>query len=126
VSTQIWTPADNEHHESVTVIRTELAPAMAKAGSPTLDNMVAAAIAGLPGAKSPIVSPFLTRSGLRGVRAEVDYVPPGARASYHRVHVVLSDHDGRSLVHVLYTARIPDEDAHALDLVLTTIHEGEG
>jgi hypothetical protein len=122
----IWTPEDNDRKESVTIIRTELAKATASAGSPTVDNVLATAVNGLPSAKTSIVVPILTRSGLHGVRVDVDYIPPGARELYHRVHAVLIDHDSGSLIHLLYTAKSPDERLDTFNLVLNTIHEGEG
>jgi hypothetical protein len=125
-ATSVWTPDDNVRKESVTVIRTIFAPAVAQAGSPALDSILANAESSLPGAKAMPVAPFLTRSGLPGARIDVEYVPPGQRERYHRVHVVLVDHERSSLIHVLYTARTPDAELSVLDTVLATIREGEG
>lgn len=126
-STAVWTPDENaDAKESVTVIRSEKAAPVAQAGSPTLDSLVASADAGLPGAKTSSVIPILTQSGLAGVRVEVEFTPPGMRERYHRVHIVLVDHAHVSLIHVMYTARNPDEKRSALNLVLSTIRESEG
>jgi hypothetical protein len=125
-ATSVWTPADNDRHESITLIRSQLANVVAQAGSPTLEGLVASADGGLPGATPARVVPLFTTSGLAGVRTEVDYVPPGQRARYHRVHVVLVDREKASLVNLIYTAKTPDENLEALNLVLATIREGEG
>lgn len=125
-ATSVWTPADNDRHESLTVIRSQLASVVAQAGSPTLDNLVASVDGGLPGATVARAVPLFTTSGLAGVRTEIDYVPPGQRERYHRVHVVLVDREKASLVNLIYTAKAPAENLEALNLVLATLREGEG
>jgi hypothetical protein len=124
VATSIWTPEDNEtSKESITVIRTELAPVMEHASEAQLLALLEGAQK-FRGAKVGAAAATTTASGFRGARVEVDYVPPGLRDKYHRVHVVLVD--GRSLVHVMYTAKIPDPQLTALNTVLGTIRQGEG
>jgi hypothetical protein len=123
VATTVWTPDDNDRKESITVIRTDEVPVVANAGEATLRQYLANAQAGLPGARVTPVKAVHTKLGLSGVSTTVDYVPPGMRDHYHRVHVVLVD--GTSLVHVIYTARTADPSHEALNGVLSTIHEGE-
>jgi hypothetical protein len=123
-STEMWTPNENDRKESITLIRSELAAAVAQAGSPTLDTLVAEATRGLPGARAGTVVPLVTKSGLQGVSVDVSFIPPRAGGErYHRVHIVLIDHARSSLVNIMYTAKNPDESHHALDLVLSTIRE---
>jgi hypothetical protein len=124
VATTVWTPDENDRKESITVIRTDEVPVAAQAGDAVLGQYLEDAQKGLPDARVAPVTTVHTRLGLMGVRTEVDYVPPGLRDRYHRVHVVLVD--GRSLVHVIYTARTGDPGHEALNGVLATIREGEG
>jgi len=124
VSTQVWTPAGNDEKESLTLIRTELAPVTAQAGASTLSTLLAQAQSGLPESKVSATNAVSTKSGLSGVRVDVDYVPKGLKDRYHRVHVVLVD--GNSLIHVLYTAKSPDMSFTALNLALATLQEGKG
>jgi hypothetical protein len=124
VSTQVWSPAGNDEKESLTIIRTELAPVTARAGASTLSTLLAQAQAGLPESRASAPSPVTTRLGYSGVRVDVDYLPKGVNERYHRIHVVLID--GKSLIHVLYTARAPDSSLTAFKLALATLREGEG
>ena len=117
--TSVWTPDDNSRKESVTVIRSERSSEVAKAGLATLESLLASAQT--PGAKASPATEVRTPQGLSGVRIDVDYVPPGLKASYHRVHVVLVD--GSSLVHVFYTALSPDSNLEAFNAVLSSIRE---
>jgi hypothetical protein len=117
-----WVPEDNERKESVTVIRTETSPAVAKADVSALTPLLAAAQKSLPQVRASRVTPVTTARGLSGARIEVDFIPPGMKQSYHRIHVVLVDGSG-ALVHVLYTARSPNRKA--LDLVLDSIRREE-
>jgi len=117
--TSVWTPANNDHKESITVIRSERSPAVASARISTIESLLASAQS--PGARVSPAQLVTTAQGLSGVRIEVDYVPPGLTASYHRVHVVLVD--GTSLIHVLYTARSPDASLQTFNLVLGSLHE---
>ena len=100
VSTAVWTPDENaDDKESLTVVRTDLAPALAHSGSPAVDNALLASESGLAGARASKASPILTKNGLAGVRVDVDFVPRTTRQSYHRVHVVLVDRAKASLIH---------------------------
>lgn len=123
VATTIWTPDSNANHESLTIIRSEIAPATTRANEAQLGELLrrAQSFAGTR-VSSPVAT--TTPSGFRGSRLEVDYVPPGQHERYHRVHVVLVD--GSSLVHIMYTARSADPQLDALGLVLGSIREGEG
>lgn len=124
VSTEIWTPSDNGRKESLTVIRSELAPLSAHADPSALGQLLESAQAELQDARVSQPTVFKTASGMTGVRIVVSYLPPGQHERYQRVHVVLVD--GTSLVHVLYTAQSPDPRLVALDAVLGTLREGEG
>ena len=124
VDTAICTPTENDRKESVTVIRSELAPLTARAGGGTLSQLLETAQADLPGVRVSKVTSIKTDSGLSGARIEADFIPPGQTEHYYRVHVVLVD--GSSLVHVLYTARSADPDVGTLNAVLATIRDEEG
>jgi hypothetical protein len=114
-----WTPPSNDRKESITVIRTERSAAVASEGMATIQRLLVAAQA--PGARVSPIKLVTTEQGLLGARVDVDFVPPGLSASYHRSHVVLVD--GTSLVHVIYTARTPDADLQTFNLVLGSLHE---
>jgi hypothetical protein len=117
VTTSVFTPPENTRRESLTVIRTHGALGVARGSEADLVRLLATAES-FAGAPSGPVSAISTGQGMRGARIELDYVPPGLRQSYHRIHVVVLD--GDALVHVLYTALSPDLDA--LALVLSTLH----
>jgi hypothetical protein len=117
--TSVWTPDENDHKESVTVIRTERSPDVAKAGQEAIETLLTSAQ--YPGSKVAATTTIKTKQGMSGVQIEVDYVPPGLKHSYHRVHVVLVD--GSSLVHVLYTALVPDPNLDTVNQVLASIRE---
>ena len=124
VLTAVWAPEDNARKESVTVIRSELAPnvAGAAAQSPALVAQLAEqAQAGLADARITPATTYTVASGLAGVRLDVEFVPPGLRERYHRVHIVLVDRT--ALVHVLYTARSAEANPPALGLVLRSLRE---
>lgn len=110
-----WTPAadDNERKEALTVVRTER-PAMAKATPRQLQRSLADAQRHLPLGTFSAPTSFTTRHGLRGVRVEGQFVPPGRGTPYRRIHAVLVD--GTALVNVLYTAR--ELDRESFDAVL--------
>ncbi len=120
-----WTPAatSNERKESVVVIRSERSPIISKAGQPALERMLAGAQKSLRNARISTVTPITTGEGLTGARIEVDYVPPGLAATYHRVHVMVLD--GSAVINVLYTARDPDPNLEVLDIVLASIRHEE-
>jgi hypothetical protein len=117
-----WAPDQNPRRESITVIRTLTAPAVASAGQVALPPLLAASQKALANARTSRVTSVTTDKGLAGARVEVDFVPPGLKATYHRTHVVLLDGFG-ALVHVLYTAREPN--AATLNAVLASIHRGD-
>ncbi|HEY1556549.1 MAG TPA: hypothetical protein VGF94_17055 [Kofleriaceae bacterium] len=124
VSTEVWSPSGNDEKESLTVIRTELAPVTAQGDASTLSTLLAQAQAGLPESRVSARSSVSTKMGFSGARVDLDYLPNGLKDRYHRIHVVLVD--GKSLVHVLYTAKTPDANLNAFNLLLASIHEGEG
>ena len=117
----MWTPENNARKESVTVIRSERSGATASAGLAKLADLIVESQGS--GAKVSTPRPFVTTSGLRGVRVEVAYVPPGMTHEYQRVHVVLVD--GSTLVHVMYTALTSDPALDALNVVLGSIRHEE-
>lgn len=120
VATAVWQPEDNDRKESITVIRTDLSPAVAKAGASAIELYLAHAHRSLPHARTSKVQRITTAKGLDGARVDLDFTPPGQNENYRRVHVVLVD--GSSLVHVLYTAKHPDRDLGALGAVLDNLH----
>lgn len=122
-----WTPDDNDRRESVVVLRTQLSPAVAQAGGPSVERLLVDAQRSLPGAHTSAVSPIITSRGLIGARLDVDFTRPGTSTKLRRTHVVLVDGAGDSatLVHVLYTAQHPDPAHVALNDVLDTIHSEE-
>jgi hypothetical protein len=125
LETAEWRPQDTENYkESITVMRTELAPAVAKAGEPALEPYLRAAQRSLPDIHMLDVKHVATSKGLTGVRVDVDYVPPGLKDRYRRSHAVFVD--GTQLVHVLYTARHDDADPAVLDLVVENLAHKEG
>lgn len=122
VATAEWRPRTNTRKEAITVIRTEMSPAVAKAGPTAIERHLAAAQRSLPQVRASHVKRFTTSSGLEGARVELEFVPPGQQAKYRRIHVVVAD--GAALVHVLYTAKNSDRAQAAIDLVLANLkHE---
>jgi hypothetical protein len=107
-----WTPLDNEHKQSITIVRRERPIA---SSSRQLGALVASA---QPTGRFGAPNQITTKSGLRGVRIEGAF----ARGSttYHRIHAVLVD--GSSLVHVIYTAREPDRET--FDAVVDSFRQG--
>jgi hypothetical protein len=119
----VWQPDDNDRKESITVIRTGLSPAVAKAGASGIEPYLAAAQRSLPDARVSKTKRITTAKGLHGARVDVEFTPQGQSEPYRRAHVVLVD--GSALVHVLYTALEPDRDFDALGVVLDNLqHEG--
>jgi hypothetical protein len=125
VLTAEWVPADNAGKESVTVIRTELVPAVAKAGPQALTPLLRAAQQALADVRASRVTELTTVRGMKGARIDVEFRPPGQAERYRRVHVVLVEPSGLALVHVLYTARTPSGSPSPLDVVLDTIRREE-
>ena len=113
VTTAVFGPEVNARKETITVTRTELVPNVAGADMSTIARYLEAAQRGLPGAKPASAVP-LTSDDLT-VRVDVDFTPPGATRSYHRIHAVFAEHGA------LYTA--VDPDPTAFDLVIHSLHE---
>jgi len=112
----MWVPADNQRHESIVLIRAGVA-----AGTP-LDNvgqLLEDAQDGL-GPNRPTATVTAIGAGLQGSRVEFDFVPPGTRDTYHRVHALFVD--GDSFIHVLYTAKNAESDLSTFAGVLRTLH----
>lgn len=103
----VWTPAKNPLRQSVTIIRTQPLPGMARAD----DDRLAATLGQT--LRQPARA-IRTKRGITGVRVDGRFTPPGTRASYARSHVVFAD--GEALVHVIYTSADPDREI--FDLVL--------
>jgi hypothetical protein len=122
-STSLWVPEDNVAKQSVEIIRAEIEPALAKTGGSGIEPLLVQAQGELRQAHVGTASQFTTKRGLLGVRLDADFVPDGATRKYHRVHAVVID--GTTLIHVLYTAVMPDPDLKAFEMVLQTIHRGE-
>jgi hypothetical protein len=119
----IWTPPDNmRRKESVTIMRTDPRPALAKAGPDKLARFLAQAELGLSRARFGVPQKIVTSMGLEGVRVEGDFVPDGQSVTYHRLHAVLID--GEALIHVTFTATIPDHEP--FDIVVNSITRREG
>ena len=78
MSTSQWVPGDNERKESLTIIRSERSPAMAKAENSTLVQVLATAQRSLTDVRASIVTLIETSKGLHGARVEVDFHPTGA------------------------------------------------
>jgi hypothetical protein len=121
-----WAPADNDRLESITIIRSERSPAVAKAGVSTLEQLLAHSQRSLRDVRASKATWLKTARGLAGARIDVDFTPPGTTDRYHRVHVVLADDTHGALVHVFYTARNPERNLTALSIVLNTIRYEEG
>lgn len=117
-----WTPDENPRKESLTIIRSQTSPAVAKAGVPALLPLLAQAQKSLPNVHASRVQPVTTARGLSGARVDLDFVPPGSKVSYHRTHLVFVDSQG-ALVHVLYTAQHPN--AKAFEVVLDSLRNEE-
>jgi hypothetical protein len=118
LDTSVWTPEDNEHKESVAVMRTVLG---LPASLPEIETLLEQSKRSMRGASAGSITPIVTARGLVGARLELDYLPLEKHQPYHRVHVVLLD--GSALVHVLYTAQAPDAGLGAFTTVLSSIHE---
>jgi hypothetical protein len=117
-----WAPDENPRKESITVIRTQTSPAVAKVGVPALEPLLAASQRSLPNVRASAVKRLTTVQGLAAARIELDFVPPGTTSSYHRIHAVFVDRTG-ALVHLLYTAQRPN--AQTFETVLNSVRNGE-
>ncbi len=111
----VWSPPDNTRKETVTIMRTEPLPRVSKAGPDRLAALLEQAQRSLPSARFGAPLRFTSKHGLAGLRIEGELVPPlGDQRPYRRLHAVLVDATTSSLVHVLYTASIPDREAFEL------------
>ena len=121
-ATAVFTPPVNPSKESLTIIRTEIGPVAGKYTAEHLSRWLVEAQSTFAQVKLSPVARVETEEGFRGMRVEVDYVPPGLSERYHRVHVVLVD-GSSALVNVIYTAAKPDAELVGLHRVLDTLHE---
>lgn len=115
-----WTPEDNPNKESVEIIRAKLGPALDEHNLPALESALEQAQVSLPDAHVGRPTSFLTARGRLAVLVESDFVPRGASQRYRRLHAMVVD--GKSLIHVLYTAAVADDSAAAFQTVLQSIH----
>lgn len=117
-----WSPDNNLQKEMITVIRSEISPALLAAGTPALEGLLMKAQQELPGAKlgQPITS--VTTEGLKFVEVQGDFLPAGRTQRYTRIHAIVVGKE--AIVHVLYTALDPDR--RAFELVINSIRSGEG
>lgn len=113
----------NDRKQSLSIIRTELSPVVARHGAEaSIEQLLAVAQGSLRYARVSQVEQLSTTNGLSGARIEVDYQPRGLKQRYHRSHVVLVDRSSGAFIHVMYTALDPDS-SRALDLVLNSIRK---
>lgn len=117
-----WTPDDNDAKESMMIMRTSPRAALAKAGPPYLVRLLAEAQTGLAKGSFSKPSSVRTQHGFVGARLEGTFVPTGQSQPYHRIHAVVVD--GDSLVHVMYTAKVPDPEA--FEIVLDSLTRKAG
>jgi len=104
---RVWTPSANTRKQSITIIRTQSLPAMARADHDRLAVALGQTL------RQP-ARPVRTKRGIAGVRVDGRFTPPDTRTSYARSHMVFTD--GDTLVHVIYTSVDPDNTV--FDLVL--------
>ena len=117
----LWTPQDNARKESVAIVRADLDPALAKAGPTALQKLLLKAQGSLANAKVSAIDPIATSEGLQGFRVSVDFAPLGpTKPHYTRIHTLLVD--GKTLVHVMYTAASPDPESQAMKMAVDTAH----
>ena len=118
-----WTPEANANKESISIIRTS-ARANVKAAPPAqLEAMLAEAQRSLPAPTLRAPTMAKTKQGLQEVEIVADFVPPGLKDSYHRVHALIVD--GDVLINVLYTARTPDPGLAVFHQVVDSIRHGK-
>jgi len=86
-----WLPSDNPNKAVVSVIRTELRADHRDATPDEIETMLADAQRSLPHAQIGARHALHTARGLDGFEVESEFVPPGERTSYHRIHAVLVD-----------------------------------
>jgi hypothetical protein len=118
-----WTPEENNNKESISIIRTG-APANVKSATPAqLEAMLADAQRSLSAPSVRVPTMAKTKQGLQEIEIVADFVPPGLKDSYHRVHAMIVD--GDVLIHVLYTARTPDPELAMFHQVVDSIRHGK-
>lgn len=121
-ASSMFAPSDNSRFESVTVIRSRRSDSK----NMTLEQLLVTAQRGLRDVKISNVRPVKTHNGLVGAEVSVSFKPEGMTQAYRRTHVVLAESD-KTFVHVIYTAKVPEEEERTLHVVLDSIrvgHEG--
>jgi hypothetical protein len=118
--TSVWVPEDNPNKESVEIVRAKLGPGLSDHDLPGLESALEHAQIGLPEVRVGSPTSFLTARGRMAVMVPVDFVPHGASQRYRRLHAMVVD--GKSLIHVLYTAAVADDSASAFQTVLQSIY----
>ncbi len=121
-ASSMFTPSDNSRFESVTVVRSRRSDSK----NMTLEQLLTSAQRGLRDVKISGLRAVKTASGLKGAEVSVSFKPEGMTGTYRRTHVVLAETD-KTLVHILYTAKVPDEQERTLHVVLdSTRVDGQG
>ena len=107
-----WSPKQNDHKESITLIQSEPLPAMAKAEPEVLLGHLVDAQGGLGGTfNSPTI--ITSKHGFKVARIDGSFTPANRTQPYRRSHAVVVADD--RLIHILYTAEraTPNRDVHA-------------
>lgn len=115
-ASSMFTPSDNSRFESVTVIRSRRSDSK----NTSLDQLLVSAQRSLRDVKISNVRPVKTTNGLKGAEVSVSFKPEGMTGTYRRTHVVLAESD-KTVVHIVYTAKVPDEEERTLHVVLDSI-----
>jgi hypothetical protein len=115
-----WQPIDNDAKQTVTVWRTTPREAFKSNDLSRIARLLAEAQSSLASGTFSPTRTIMTQRGLRGVRIEGEFVPPGKQQPYRRAHAVLLDRG--SLVHVVFTAA--EGDDRAFEVVLESLHRG--
>lgn len=101
----VWTPADNDRKQSITVIRTAPMPHLRNASKDYLASKLGQTLR-QPGRN------VVTKQGLDAARTDGRFTPRGMAATYARSHLTVFD--GDSLTHFIYTAQQPDGEIFEL------------
>lgn len=120
-ASSMFTPSDNGRFESLTVLRSRRSDSK----NSTLQQLLVSAQRSLRDVKVTNLRTVRTAKGLLGAQVDVSFKPEGAKQTYRRTHVVLSESD-KTLVHVIYTARLPDKEERALNVVLDSMRIAGG
>jgi len=120
-TSSMFTPSDNRRYESLTIIRSRRRDSK----NMTLEQLLASAQRGLRDVKITNLRTVRTASGLTGAEISISFKPEGVAQTYRRTHVVLAEND-KMFVHVIYTARDPDEEERVLHNVIDSIRVGPG